>query len=103
MRAGREFSGHVGQHPLNRLIVRDRLAELLPLLRVRDRLVERRLTDTERLRRDGDASALQRPHRQVETLVDVPEHLIVGDRRDRARGPCSPGRERRANRPARSA
>ena len=61
----RQLGGHVGQHPLDRLVVGDRLTELLALLRVGNRLVERRLPDAERLRRDRDAAALQRPHRQL--------------------------------------
>ena len=74
-----ELGRHVGQHPLDRLVVGDRLTELLALLRVGDRLVERRLADAERLRRDRDAAALQRPHREPEPLIDVAEHLVVAD------------------------
>ena len=33
----------------------------------------------ERLRGDRDAAALQRPHRQPESLIDGAEHLVVAD------------------------
>ena len=74
-----ELGRHVGEHPLDRLVVGDRLTELLAPLRVSDRLGNRRLADAERLRGNRHASALQRPHREPEALVDVSQHLIVGD------------------------
>ena len=43
------------------------------------RLGDRRLADAERLRRNRDAAALQRPHREAEALIDRAEHLIVAD------------------------
>ena len=99
----RELGGHVGQHPLDRLVVGDRLAELLALLRVGDGLVERRLADAERLRRDRDASALQRPHREPEALVDAAEHLVVADGDVEIEIHAAETADARANRRARSA
>src|SRR5439155_1024192 len=44
---------HVGEHELDPLEARDRLTELLPLLRVAHRRVERRLADADRHRAGG--------------------------------------------------
>ena len=44
---------------------------------MRDRRVQRRLADAERLRRDRHATPTQRPHREAEALIDRAEHLIV--------------------------
>src|SRR4029453_12255162 len=77
---GIELRLHIRKHPLNGLIVGDRLAERLALLRVRQRFVERRFTDAERLSCDGDPSAMQRPSRQIESLVDGAEHLRLAAR-----------------------
>ena len=44
-----------------------------------NRFGQRRLADAERLRGDGDSAALQRPHREAESLVHRTEDLTVGD------------------------
>ncbi len=69
----------VGEHPLDRLEVGDRLAERLAVLRVADRELERAAPQTERHRRDRDAPPIEDAHRVVEALVDVAQALRVGD------------------------
>jgi hypothetical protein len=59
----------VGEHPLDRLEIADGLAELLALLGVVDGLLERGRRDADRLRRDADAPAVERHHRDLEALV----------------------------------
>src|SRR5262249_52311552 len=69
---------HVREHPLNSLVAGDRSAEGFAARRMRQRLVERRLSDAERLRRNRDTAAVERPHREAETLIDRSEDLIIG-------------------------
>src|SRR5262249_37256482 len=56
---GVDLRRHVGELLLDRLELRDRLPEGVPLLRVRARDVVRRLRDAERLRGDPDAAAVE--------------------------------------------
>ena len=74
-----ELGGAVGEHPLDRLVVGDRLAERLVLLGVRERRVERGLADAERLRRDRDAPAVERPHRDLEAVARSAEQRVGAD------------------------
>src|SRR5208282_2770564 len=53
-----DLDRHVGELPLNRLVLRNRLAEGQALLRVLQRRLERGACDSERLRRDPDAAAV---------------------------------------------
>ena len=46
---------------------------------MRDRFGERRLSDAERLGGNGHATALQGPHRETESAIDLAEHMIVAD------------------------
>ena len=78
-RAGK-LGRHVGEHPLNRLVVRNRLTELLALVRVADGLVERRFADSQRLGGDRDPPALERPHREPESLIHLAEDVSVARR-----------------------
>ena len=59
--------------------MRDRLAERLVLLRVRERRVERRLPDAERLRGNRDAAAVERPHRDLEAVARAAEQRVGAD------------------------
>ncbi len=78
--AGRlQLGRQVGELPLNRLEVADRLAERVARARVRERLVERGLSDAERLRGNGDPPALERPHRQAEAAPNLTEHRVGAD------------------------
>jgi hypothetical protein len=69
---GVELGGHVGEHPLDRLVVGDRLAEGVARLGVGQRLVERGLADAERLRRDGDAPASRARRASAKPLPGAP-------------------------------
>src|SRR5829696_6251549 len=57
---GIDFRRHVSELPLDRLEICDPLPELMPLERIRLRHVEGRLGDSDRLRRDTDAAAVER-------------------------------------------
>src|SRR5690606_8199143 len=71
--------GAVGQHVADRLVLRDRHAEGDPLLRVGQRRLERHARDAERLRRDADAAAVERRHRQLEAAAELAEQRVVAD------------------------
>ncbi len=73
-----EVRRDVGQHPLHGFVPGNRLTERVPRPGKGDGFGDGRLADAERLRRHTDASALQRPHRQAEALVNRAEHLLVG-------------------------
>src|SRR3989441_11256289 len=57
---------HVGEHPLDHLVLTDRHAEGLPLARVGDRALEGAGRQTDGLGGDTDASAVQRRQRDLE-------------------------------------
>ena len=57
---GLDLHRHVGEHELHALEVGDRLAELLALLDVGDRRVERALRDADGLRADRRAGVVER-------------------------------------------
>ena len=63
---GVDLGSHVGELPLNRLEVTDPAPELLALLRVGARHIERGLRDPQGLRGDADAPAVERRHRYAE-------------------------------------
>ena len=44
---------------------------------MRDRRLERRLAESERLRGDGDASAVERPHGDLESVAGCAEQVIA--------------------------
>ena len=78
--AGRlELHGHVGEHELQALELGDRLAELLALLDVAERVVQRALGDADGLRGDGDAGVVQGPHRDLEAGALRADHPVAGD------------------------
>src|SRR5205085_7383642 len=68
--AGLDLRGHVGELELHGLEFRDRLAELLPLLRVGEREVVCALRNPDAHRGDRDATA-------VEDLEELPESLAA--------------------------
>ena len=76
---GRGLCLHVGDHELEPLELGDRLAELLPLSRVSDRVVERALGDPQRLGGDPGAGAVEHPHRDAEALALLAEPVLGGD------------------------
>ena len=76
---GVDLGRHVGELPLDRLEVADPAPELLALLRVRARDVERGLRDAERLRGDPDAPAVERRHRDAEAATLLVQQPIALD------------------------
>src|SRR3989442_1342047 len=69
---------HLAQLELNRLVLADRLAEGVPLLRIPDRLVERRLGDADPPRRDVDPSELEPADRLLEAAAFVADQVLLG-------------------------
>src|SRR5205085_575470 len=61
---------------LDRLKIGEGLSELLALLQVPDRRVERALRDADHLRTDSDSSAVQRRDRDLVALSDGAEHVL---------------------------
>src|ERR1051325_3697751 len=68
---------HVRQLKLNRLKLRNRFSELLPLLRVTHRRLIRALRDTNRERRDRDTSTIEHFHRVYESHSFFTQQLSV--------------------------
>ena len=90
---GLDLHRHVGQHELHALEIADRLAELLALLGVCDRRVERALRDADGLRTDRRARVIQRRQRGLEAgarLADDPVARECGSSRNTARWSASP-------------
>ena len=85
-----ELGPAVGHEPLDGLELGDGLAELPPILGVDDRLFERGRGDADGLRADADAAAVERHHRDLKALVELPEQRVRerGNPRRRA-APCS--------------
>src|ERR1035441_9074482 len=89
-RGGRALGLHVGELELDRLEGVDRLAELLALARVGDRVVGRPLSDAQCLGGDAEPGAIQGRHRDLEAVVDLADH--VGGRDPHAVEDRLPGR-----------
>src|SRR6266700_2731506 len=70
---------HVGELRLDQLVLRDRLPHRLARLRVLERVVGRSLRDTERLRRDAGAGAVEDAHRDAEAFALLAEEVGGGD------------------------
>src|SRR6266550_3583055 len=70
-----DLRGHVGEHPLDRLEVGDLLSKGLALLGVRDRILEARAGDADRLRRDRDAAAIEGRKRDPVSLAHLAEKI----------------------------
>src|SRR4051812_44212899 len=69
---------HVGDHELDPLEVGDALTELLALLDVGDRLVERALRDPDGLRADGDARVVEGAQGDLEPVADLADDAVAG-------------------------
>ena len=78
-RAGLDLGRHVGDHELDRLVHRDRHAELDPFLRVLGGVLERGAADADGHRRDARAGAVEGHHRQLEALVFLAEQVLGRD------------------------
>src|SRR4051794_5445641 len=68
---GLDLGGHVGELELDRLVLRDRLAERRALLRVAQGEFERALADAHAARGDVHAADLERVHHLREALVQA--------------------------------
>ena len=78
--AGRlDLGRHVGDHELDRLVHRDRHAELDALLGVVGGELERRLGDADGHRGHAGARAVEGHHRELEALVLLAEQVVGGD------------------------
>ena len=64
-----EPRAHIGEHQLNRLMLRDRLAKGRALLRIADGVVEGRLPDPDCPRRDIDPPHFERAHHFTNELI----------------------------------
>src|SRR4029077_11923869 len=67
MSRGFDLSRHVGEHELDPLEAGNRLSELLPLLRVIQRIVERAFGYAERLGADSRSRSIKNRERDLET------------------------------------
>ena len=70
---------HVGDHRLHELERRDRAPELLALLGVGDRGVERALADADAARGDRVAAGVERAHGDLEAVADLAHQRVVVD------------------------
>ena len=70
---------HVGEHELHTLEVADRLAELLAVLGVGDRGVQRALRDADGLRADRRAGVVQRRQRGLEAGARLADDPVARD------------------------
>src|SRR5207245_11719370 len=68
-----DLRGHVGEHEADALEGSDRLAELLPLARVLNRLLDRGTRDAERLTGDADAAGVESAHGDAEAFAFLVE------------------------------
>ena len=75
--SGLELHAHVGEHELQALELADGLAELLALLDVAQRVVQRALRDADRLGADGDAGVVEGAQRDLQALA-LGAHEPVG-------------------------
>ena len=73
---------HVGQLDLNRLVLRDRLAEGLALLRVLDGFLERGARDAQAARRHVEPLGLEPGHHLLESLPLLAADQIGGGHRE---------------------
>src|SRR5665213_3590683 len=76
--AGLDLRRHVRELELDCLKLRDRLAELPPFLRVREREIVRALREPDAHRSDRDASAVENLHELVEALAALTEQVALG-------------------------
>src|SRR5579862_9825099 len=92
--AGVDLRRHVRELELDRLELRDRLAELPPLLRVGEREVVRALRQADAHRRDRDPAAVENLHELLEAAPALAEEILLGHRaggeRQLARVGCVP-------------
>src|SRR6185437_11284880 len=74
-----DFGGHVGDHELDRLVHRDRHAELDAFARVVGGELEGGASDAGCHRGDARTGAVERHHRELEARVFLAEQVLLGD------------------------
>src|SRR5581483_12334507 len=72
-----DLGRHVGERELHGLEFRDRLAELVPLLRVGEREVIGALRKSDTHRRDGDTAAVEDLEELLEALAALAEEVAL--------------------------
>src|SRR5580765_1233910 len=70
---------HVGEHPRDQLVLRDRLAHRLAALGVLERVAGRALCEAEALRADARPGAVEDAHRDPEALAFLAEQVVGRD------------------------
>src|SRR5664279_2718161 len=75
--SGVDLSGHVGDHPLNRLQRGNGLTELNAFLGVCQGRIERPLSDPQSLGGNSNSSAVKGRHRNLETLAFLSEQGVL--------------------------
>ncbi len=73
-----DLGGHIGKHELDRLELRDRMAESHALLRPGERGFKRALSDAGGLRGDSDTSSIERGERNLVPFALVPNAIGGG-------------------------
>src|SRR5205807_873393 len=84
---------HIRQLELDRLKLADRFAELPPLLRISHRGIERSARHPQAQRSNRDPSAIQHPHRILESIAFIANHALGRNLtifKDQLRGIASP-------------
>ena len=71
---------HFRQLELDALKLRDGLAELLALLGIGQRMIQRALRQPQHLRADADAPFVQRLDGDLVALADLAHHVLLGTR-----------------------
>src|SRR2546425_5412457 len=74
-----DLSRHIREFPLDRLEVRDLLAERLSFLRVLCGLLEGPLGNSEGLCRDTNPATVESCHRDCEAFVQFSQQIVLGD------------------------
>jgi aryl-alcohol dehydrogenase-like predicted oxidoreductase len=74
-----ERSGHVGEHPLDALVLGDLVRERHPLFRPRNRGVERRPAKADAHGGDVHPAAVENRHGDLETPAELPQQILGRD------------------------
>jgi hypothetical protein len=98
---GLQIGRHVGEHELGVLEIGDRLAELLALLGVGDRLVEAALRAAQRAGADVEPAAVEPHHRDAEAFAFGADRFSAGTRTSSKSPARSAANASRASSPAR--
>ena len=75
---GLELHAHIGEHELDRLVIGDRLSELLTILDVGQGVVERALSDADGLRGDRDSGVVEGAQGDLQPLPGLADDAVTG-------------------------